>query len=191
MNLKISQQYHANTIMEKRINEKIGAWCNTFKDEIKSILQSPSHKSLTSEELSQHIMQMLMSYQPLHLEKEDFQKRKRVKNVVPYFDRCCAKRANGEQCTRRKKDGESFCGTHTKGTPHGTIQSSQEPTQTVEKVNAWAQDFNGIVYYIDDNGNVYNPEDIYQNKTNPQIIAKYVKDEDGKYSIPTLFNGEI
>ena len=59
--------------MEKRINEKIGAWCNTFKDEIKSILQSPTHKSLSSEELSQHIMQMLMSYQPLHLEKEDFQ----------------------------------------------------------------------------------------------------------------------
>lgn len=177
--------------MEKRINEKIGAWCNTFKDEIKSILQSPSHKSLSSEELSQHIIQMLMTYQPLHLEKEDFQKRKRVKNVVPYFDRCCAKRANGEQCTRRKKDGESFCGTHTKGTPHGTIQNSQEPTQTVEKVNAWAQDFNGIVYYIDDNCNVYNPEDIYQNKTNPKIIAKYVKDDDGKYTIPTLFNGEI
>ena len=176
--------------MEKRINGKIAVWCNTFKDEIKNIVHNPSNKALSREELTHHMTQILMTYEPLQLQKEDFQKRKRVKNVVPYFDRCSAKRANGEQCTRRKKEGENFCGTHTKGTPHGTIQSSHEPAQTVEKINAWAQDFNGIVYYIDDKENVYKPEDIYQNKTNPKIIAKYVKDSEGNYSIPSLFNVE-
>ena len=53
--------------------------------------------------------------------KEDFIKRKRIKNIVPNYERCIAKRANGEQCTRRNKNGEQFCGTHIKGTPHGII----------------------------------------------------------------------
>ena len=40
---------------------------------------------------------------------------------VPSSERCMAKRANGEQCTRRKKQDSCYCGTHTKGTPHGTV----------------------------------------------------------------------
>ena len=31
----------------------------------------------------------------------------------------------------------------------------------------------GIIYYLDNAGNVYNPADIFQNKENPKIIAKY------------------
>ena len=53
-------------------------------------------------------------------------KRKRVKNVVHLSDRCCAKRANGEQCTRRRKDTTTeYCGTHLKGTPHGICDVAQ------------------------------------------------------------------
>ena len=37
--------------------------------------------------------------------KDDLQKRKRIKNIVPSNDRCIALRANLEQCTRRKKEG--------------------------------------------------------------------------------------
>ena len=37
-------------------------------------------------------------------------------------EQCNGLRANGMRCTRRKKNGdEKFCGTHIKGTPHGTI----------------------------------------------------------------------
>ena len=49
------------------------------------------------------LLQFIFDYQPLQFEKVDFQKRKRVKNVVPFFDRCRALRANGEQCTTTKK----------------------------------------------------------------------------------------
>ena len=41
----------------------------------------------------------------------------------------------------------------------------------------------GIIYYIDNNNNVYQAEDIVSNKINPKIIAKYVK-EGLIYSIP-------
>jgi hypothetical protein len=110
------------------------------------------------------------------LGKEDFMKRKRVKNVVHLSDRCCAKRANGEQCTRRRKDDTTeFCGTHLKGTPHGVCSLEEEPKPQGQKIEVWAQDIQGIVYYIDKASNVYQVEDIMQGKVNPKIIAKYVK----------------
>ena len=43
------------------------------------------------------------------------------KNFVPINERCCACRANGEQCTRRKQEGINYCGTHFKGI-HETIK---------------------------------------------------------------------
>jgi hypothetical protein len=120
------------------------------------------------------------------LTTEDFSKRKRVKNDVPHCERCTAKRSNGEQCTRRKKDGELFCGTHIKGTPHGFISPDEQGTvQTSSKVEVWLQDFKGISYYIDNQMNVYQTEDIVSNKRNPKIISKYVT-ENGEYSIPNI-----
>jgi hypothetical protein len=47
-----------------------------------------------------------------------------------------------------------------------------------------AEDIGGIVYYLDAFGNVYNTEDVLKGKDNPQIVAKYVKTEVGKYQIP-------
>ena len=42
--------------------------------------------------------------------------------IIPPNERCCGIRANGQQCTRRKKEGQDkYCGTHIKGTPHGTL----------------------------------------------------------------------
>jgi len=119
----------------------------------------------------------------LSFAKDDFQKRKRVKNFVPMFDRCCAKRANDERCTRRKKDGCEYCGTHLKGTPHGIVEDDTEPKNNTQKIEVYAQDIQGIIYYIDKNNNVYQAEDIVSNKVNPKIIAKYVKDGEN-YIIP-------
>ena len=181
--------------MEKRVKGKVNDWISTFKGDIKS------HLSINKEQLEnkkgddviQFILQYIYDYNPLTLEDTDFQKRKRVKNTVPYFERCKALRANGEQCTRRKKtneDGSSscdFCGTHMKGTPHGIVTSSNSSVENVKTVHTWAQDFNGIVYYIDKDHNVYAPEDVYQNKKNPNIIAKYEIDSEGNYIIPSLF----
>ena len=122
------------------------------------------------------------------LSKEEFIKRKRIKNVVPFFDRCCAKRASSEQCTRKKKASCEYCGTHMKGTPHGIIDDSSsndgiEVKQTTQKIEVWAQEILGIIYYLDKNYNVYQVEDIICNKQNPKIIAKYVRHGE-VYSIP-------
>ena len=141
---------------------------------------------MTKNEQVNQLLQYIYDYDRLSFIKEDFQKRKRVKNFVPIFDRCCAKRASDEQCTRRKKEGCEYCGTHVKGTPHGIIvENSSEIKVNTQKVEVWAQDIQGIVYYIDKNNNVYDTVDIIKNQMNPKIIAKYVKNEE-HYSIPEL-----
>lgn len=167
--------------MERRINKKIENYISTFKDDIK---QKASELGLSIDSNNGQLLQFIYDYERLCLTKEDFMKRKRVKNVVHLSDRCCAKRASGEQCTRRRKDETTeYCGTHLKGTPHGICTSEDNVKNDEQKIEIWVQDIQGIVYYIDKNYNVYQTEDIIKSKKNPKIIAKYVKNGD-VYSIP-------
>ncbi len=166
--------------MEKRLTKKANEYIKEFKDNIKDKAEK---MGLTKNEHINQLIQYIYDYDQLSFNKEDFQKRKRVKNVVPLFDRCCAKRANCQQCTRRKKNGSEYCGTHVKGTPHGIVQTNEETKNTTKKIEVYAKDIQGIVYYIDNNNNVYQTEDIIKNNINPKIIAKYIKNGD-QFSIP-------
>jgi hypothetical protein len=166
--------------MERRLNKKVELYITNFKD---SIREKTTQMGIAKNEEVNQLLQYIYDYDRLSFNKEDFQKRKRVKNFVPIFDRCCAKRASNEQCTRRKKDGCEYCGTHLKGTPHGIVDAKDEPKNTTQKIEVFAQDIQGIIYYIDKNNNVYQAEDIISNKINPKIIAKYAK-EGESYSIP-------
>jgi hypothetical protein len=69
------------------------------------------------------------------------------------------------------------------GTPHGIVDAQNEPKNTTQKIEVYAQDIQGIIYYIDKSFNVYQAEDIIINKLNPKIIAKYIKNGD-VFSIP-------
>jgi hypothetical protein len=166
--------------MERRLNKKVETYITTFKD---SIREKAIQLGLENDATSTNLLQYIFDYDRLSFGKEDSQKRKRVKNHVPIYDRCCAKRATGEQCTRRRKEGCEYCGTHTKGTPHGIMDTSDEPKMNTHKVEVWAQDIQGIVYYIDKFNNVYDTADIIKNQVNPKIIAKYVNNDEN-YSIP-------
>lgn len=166
--------------MERRLNKKLESYITTFKDAIRD---KAAQIGMNKNEQANQLIQFIYDYDRLSFGKEDFQKRKRVKNFVPIFDRCCAKRASNEQCTRRRKDDSEYCGTHLKGTPHGIVDNLNEPKNTTQKIEVQAQDIQGIIYYIDKNYNVYQAEDIISNKINPKIIAKYVK-EGENYSIP-------
>jgi hypothetical protein len=78
-----------------------------------------------------------------------------------------------------------YCGTHIKGTPHGIMENQEENVLNTTKIEVWAEDIKGIVYYIDKLNNVYDTGDIIKNKVNPKIIAKYVKNGEN-LSIPEL-----
>jgi hypothetical protein len=143
----------------------------------------------TIDQLCKQLTKFVYEYEKLKLTKEDFMKRKRVKNMVPIQQRCLAKRANGEQCTRKKKEGCDYCGTHTKGVPCSIMDDEKDgdkPKLNQQSVNIWVQNIKGIEYFIDGSQNVYKHEDVINTSTNPRIIAKYSKSETGAFSIAFL-----
>ena len=194
--------------MERRINKKINEFLSNYKTEVKDYILTckgnidhtidhwdgkdietmDSLKNIVSGELMS-LLHQIYDHPNISLIKDDFTKRKRVKNVVPFFDRCVACRANQEQCTRRKKYKNNFCGTHIKGTPHGIIKEHKPEGPIEKKVNVCVRDIKGIMYYIDKDNNVYDTEECMGNQKNPKIIAKYIKtmvDGEAEYSIPAF-----
>ena len=168
--------------MESRLNKKIDQYIFDFKNNLRDKMVELG-LDLNGESMGCNaFMEYMYNYDKLSLDTADFQKRKRVKNFVPIAERCCAKRSNAQQCTRRKKVDCEFCGTHQKGTPHGIMESSSLDTTTAasntRKVTVFTQDIQGIIYYLDNDGNIYQTEDVVSNKPNPKVIAKYVKKND-------------
>jgi hypothetical protein len=167
------------TPMEKRIGTKVDEYVTQLKNDIRTKIfdLNLSDASKTAE-----LLEFVFDYDRLVLQKEDFVKRRRVKNSVPCGNRCSANRANGEQCTRRRKTDCEFCGTHSKGTPHGLVQIEGD-SDASHRMEVFAQEINGIVYYIDSNNNVYKTEDVLEGKDNPKIVAKCVNNGNS-YTIP-------
>lgn len=171
--------------MEKKLNNKVGHYVRDFKEQIKNyILQN----DLNDDNKKLAFIEYIYGFPIVEITEQDLQKRKRVKNVVPFCYRCKAKRASGEQCSRRKKDSTSdFCGTHIKGTPHGRIETTEENNgPNKKKVKVWTEEIMGITYFIDSYNNVYDPHEIMNNVENPNIIAKWEKNVEGNYIIPSL-----
>jgi len=81
--------------------------------------------------------------------------------------RCIAICADNTQCTRVKKRGCLLCGTHAK--------SGVTNTKNMTAIDVWVEEINGIVYYLDKNGNVYDTEGVLENRFNPVIIGHYSK----------------
>lgn len=211
---KTSDTIHQrNLIMERKISAKIDTYIIDLKDALSSKIRelgtAASAAAATEsignttdgftdgttagtaiDQLCKQLTKFVYEYEKLKLTKEDFMKRKRVKNMVPIQQRCLAKRANGEQCTRKKKEGCDYCGTHTKGVPCSIMDDEKDgvdnPKLNQQNVNIWVQNIKGIEYFIDGSQNVYKHEDVINNSTNPRIIAKYSKSESGAFSIAFL-----
>lgn len=174
--------------MENKINSKLDKYQLTFKNSIKEWM-SENHTSIicNGTDKTSEFLQFIYDYTNLSINKEDLQKRTRVKNVVPHCELCTAKIANGVQCTRRKQSEDAqFCGTHIKGQPYGIETTNEHNKQQTKKIDIWVQEIKGINYYIDSGNNVYKPEDIISNITNPAVIAKWALNEAQNYIIPAF-----
>jgi hypothetical protein len=182
--------------MEKRISRKVEDYLSSFKQDIKKLMMD---YHLHESDNGKLLLQSILDKPNLSFTPEDFIKRQRAKNTVNILERCSAKRANGELCSRKKKKNSIYCGTHCKGTPYGSIDnpdnlpitsdtpSSSQPsnTPTQQKINIFTIEIQGIIYYIDDNNNAYSMEDILLNKPNPEIIGIVDRDAKTFHDIPT------
>lgn len=99
----------------------------------------------------------------------DFENKRRSRAAIPYYERCSGRKADGEQCTRRRQCGSLFCGTHVKGTPYGRVSDGNMAS---DKIVVRAQEIQGIMHWIDERNNVYSQEDVHSRMKNPRIIAK-------------------
>jgi hypothetical protein len=166
--------------MEKKLNLKSEQYFTGFKDAVREkIIELGFNEKSKINDLIEYVYE----YDRLTFSKDDLSKRKRVKNAIPMQNRCSAKRANNEQCTRKRKEGSEFCGTHAKGAPHGL--ANDECGICTKPVDVVARNIGGVVYYIDKFLNVYETAEILENKINPKIIAKAVI-VNGEYTVPKL-----
>lgn len=169
--------------MENRINKKLEHYVDTFKKDVVNHMTYITNDDTVDESIkTSSIASYISNYDLLQLTKCDFMKRKRNKNSIPVYMRCCACRASGEQCSRKRKDDIDYCGTHEKNRPHGVVDVTSKKNE-LKRVEIWLQEICGIIYYIDNNGNIYNTEDILQNKINPKVVDNYKIDEHGNYAI--------
>jgi tRNA(Met) C34 N-acetyltransferase TmcA len=168
--------------MEKNIRSKIQDHNKDFKENLTQWLHSMNATIQVGDEVkTNEFLQYMSDFPDLELDKIDFQKRKRIKNNVPDYNRCIALKCNGERCSRKQKnESVSFCGTHLKGANYGTTQQ-QEEKRKVEKIQLWLQEINGIMRYIDNSFNVYCMEDILNQVEQPRIIGTYSLRADKSY----------
>lgn len=157
--------------MQKQYNDQMNDFVQTFKTEIKEKFKKNDEITFNN---------FIDSY-------DSFKIKSNVsKNISSSSEnRCIAKRSNYEQCTRKHNSQSQFCGTHFKSHPFGYIGLNVPEKNTTISVTVFTQEIRGIVFYIDNNQNVYNTEDIFNNVLNPKIIGVLLfKDE--KYTIPEI-----
>ena len=167
--------------MEKRLNKHINDIIANYNDSLTEILSDQRTDSETKIKLISELPKMAISI-------DDVLKKRRVRNTVSDNERCCAYRATGERCTRKKKDGCDLCGTHIKGTPHGCINATNivKEEENFSKITVETRDVNGIVYYVDKENNVYSSIDIMKNMVNPQIIGKLTQEANGTFYVRSV-----
>lgn len=144
-----------------------------FKDHIK---QKATEMDFNEKSKINDLIEYVYEYERLTFSKDDFVKRKRVQNIIPEDSRCIANKSCNERCTRRRKDGSEYCGTHHK---HTTTDGQDQG----KKLEVIAKEMEGIVYYVDEYQNVYRTEDILNEKENPRVVAKYEQLAGGRYLI--------
>lgn len=111
-------------------------------------------------------------------------KHRRAKKNVPTNEQCNASKIDGGRCTRRKKFDTQFCGTHLKCSTYTEFKYIDNINPIIDKIVS-AIDVKGIIYYIDNELNVYNTEDVINKLIDPKIIGKAI-DDNGIYTIPSL-----
>jgi hypothetical protein len=159
--------------MDKRVNQQLEKYLVQFKDHIK---QKATTLDFSETHKISELLEFVYGYERLVFQKDDFIKRKRLQNAIPEDNRCIAKKSCNEQCTRRRKEGSEYCGTHFK-----YAAQLEGAKGAVKKIEVSAKEMEGIVYYVDEFQNVFRTEDILNEKENPQVVAKYEQLNSGRF----------
>lgn len=142
---------------------------NGFNEKLKLILKDICDKNaeLRYDVLLDNYTISSIELDGLFSQKE---RKKRKKNkILEHHHLCMAKKADGFQCTRRKKDGSEFCGKHMNNLKFGRVDDEIKYQDTDKYIKTRHEKINGTDYLIDNHNIVYSFD-----KSNPTIIGTYL-----------------
>ena len=109
-------------------------------------------------------------------------KKKYKKNTVDKCLQCMAKKADGKQCTRRRKvkdvDGNiitpaiEYCGKHIKSIKYGRIDDDEKFKDTSRYIKTVRENIDGEYYLVDKQNRVYS-----YNKEHPLLLGKKINNK--------------
>lgn len=139
-----------------------------FNNKLKHILNEISvNYNINIDTLVQKYCEPNLSISDLAL---PIKKKKRKKNrILDKNELCMAKKADGHQCTRRRKDGKEFCGKHMNNLKFGRIDDDDKYNDTSKYIKTTQEKIDGVDYLVDSNNVVYSFD-----KNNPTIIGSKV-----------------
>lgn len=100
--------------------------------------------------------------------------KKNKKTILDSTEICVARKADGQRCTRKRRENSEYCGKHSSHLKYGRADDNKPTDKTDEKyVMTWHENIDGLDYLVDDQNVVYT-----YNLENPEIIGK--KNIEGK-----------
>ena len=150
--------------MEKVINSRIDEYMIEFKNEIKKKI-TDLHLADNQFQQTNELLEFIFEYRRLNIQASELTKKKPTQeSVIDEEHRCKAIRASGEPCNRRKKTDCDYCGTHDK--------CAAKRTKDQKQLEVTAEEIEGIIYYVDAEGNVYHTEDVLDGQSHSRVIAR-------------------
>ena len=144
-----------------------------FNSNLEIILKTICDKNPSME---QSFSQLLEEHCLSKIEIEDMsssKRKKRKKNkILDSQELCMAKKADGMQCTRRRKEQCEYCGKHVNNLKFGRIDDEVKYQDKEKYIKTKHDKINGEDYLVDDNNFVYNFD-----KNNPKLVGKKVDGE--------------
>tara|TARA_B110000967_G_C18848285_1_gene543195 strand:+ start:345 stop:944 length:600 start_codon:yes stop_codon:yes gene_type:complete len=109
-------------------------------------------------------------------------KKSNAKRVVKVGDQCMAKKADGLQCTRRRKTKDKegnliespteYCGKHLKARKFGRVDDELRFKDTTKYLKTSRQNIDGEYYLVDEHSRVFT-----YNKEHPILLGKKINDK--------------
>lgn len=144
---------------------------HAFHDHTKKILSDISQKyNINKDELfSNYLNSDLLKNNNICTVKK--KKKKIISNCSQTL--CMARKQDGNQCTRRRKDSIEFCGKHLNNRKYGRIDDHSNILDKLAEddnyIMTWIEVFQGKEYLVDSNNIIYTKD-----VTSPMIIGKKV-----------------
>lgn len=100
-------------------------------------------------------------------------KRKRKQNkLLAKNELCMARKADGLQCTRRRRDGTEFCGKHASNLKYGRVDDEELNDSNKDQIKCTLEKIDGNSYLVDCNSKL-----VYTFDTdNPTVVGKMAED---------------